>query len=342
MELIPGLPNDVALECLIRISFDQFPKAASVCRAWNGVIKQPEFLRLRKASGLSRPFIAMVESKDVLWGNRPVYRLMLFDPVKGRCYDVPPPILETGEGLPINCCVFGIGPELLTVIGGDWGKGRFVNSVFIYNFLSGRRRRGAGMPGEERLFYGCAASEEGTVVVAGGIDLEINSLKTTLAYDVARDRWASLPDMSYGREECTCVFHRGKFHVVGSYEVEANEITETLDLVTGQWRLGDTISEVATLLQSNEATYLEICGVIYIVSAKKDVIALEDDSTWVVIARVPDEIRNVAYVTGWQGKMMVFGSGRAYMLEVKTKKWSKVEIPSQHCDRVLSCCCIDL
>nr|GMD61908.1 F-box/kelch-repeat protein At1g80440-like [Ipomoea batatas] len=115
MELIPGLPNDVALECLIRISFDQFPKAASVCRAWNGVIKQPEFLRLRKASGLSRPFIAMVESKDVLWGNRPVYGLTLFDPVKGRCYDVPPPILETGEGLPINCHVVGIGPELLTV-----------------------------------------------------------------------------------------------------------------------------------------------------------------------------------------------------------------------------------
>nr|GLL49418.1 F-box/kelch-repeat protein At1g15670-like [Ipomoea trifida] len=340
MELIPGLPNDVALECLIRISFDQFPKAASVCRAWNDVIKQPEFFRRRKASGLTQPFIAMAESKEGLSRNRPVYRLTLFEPVKGRCYHVPPipEMEEMGEGLPIFCRVVGIGAEL-AVIGGQWGKGRFVNSVFIYNFLSRRWRRGADMPGQERLFFGCAASEEeGTVVVAGGVDWE-NS-KSTLAYDVARDRWTWLPDMSYARDECTCVFHGGKFHVVGSYEVEANQITETLDLVTRQWRLGDRISELATL--SHEATYLQICGVIYIVSASKDVIVLEEDGTWVVIARVPDEIRNLAYVIGWQGKMVVIGSRRAYMLEVKSKKWTKVEIPSQYCAHVLSCCCIHL
>nr|GMD51060.1 receptor homology region, transmembrane domain-and RING domain-containing protein 2 [Ipomoea batatas] len=50
MELIPGLPNHIALECLIRISFDQFPKAASVCRAWNVMIKDPNFIQRWKAS----------------------------------------------------------------------------------------------------------------------------------------------------------------------------------------------------------------------------------------------------------------------------------------------------
>nr|GMD51057.1 F-box/kelch-repeat protein At1g80440-like [Ipomoea batatas] len=49
MELIPGLPNHIALECLIRISFDQFPKAASVCRAWNAMIKHPNFIQRWKA-----------------------------------------------------------------------------------------------------------------------------------------------------------------------------------------------------------------------------------------------------------------------------------------------------
>nr|GMD59202.1 F-box/kelch-repeat protein At1g80440-like [Ipomoea batatas] len=49
MELIPGLPNHIALECLIRISFDQFPKAASVCRAWNAIIKHPNFIQRWKA-----------------------------------------------------------------------------------------------------------------------------------------------------------------------------------------------------------------------------------------------------------------------------------------------------
>ncbi|XP_019191829.1 PREDICTED: F-box/kelch-repeat protein At1g15670-like [Ipomoea nil] len=340
MELIPGLPNEVALECLIRISFDQFPKAASVCRAWNGVIKQPEFLRRRKASGLTRPFIAMAQSKDRLCGNQPVCRLTLFEPVKGRCYDVPP-IPEMVESMPVFCRVVGIGPELAVIGGCDRVTGEFLKSVFIYNFLSARWRRGADMPGNERLFFGCAASEEeGMVVVAGGLDSDNNSLNSTLAYDMARDRWMSLPDMSYGRDQCTCVFHRGKFHAIGSYyEVEANQITETLDLVTRQWHLSDRISDVMTL--SYPAIYLEICGVIYIVNESRDVIALQD-GTWVVITRVPDEICSVAYVTRWQGKMMVMGSRRAYMLEVKSKKWTKVEIPSEYCGYVLSSCCIDL
>ncbi|XP_019191807.1 PREDICTED: F-box/kelch-repeat protein At1g80440-like [Ipomoea nil] len=257
MELIPGLPDDVALECLLRISFDQFPKAASVCRAWNGVIKQPEFFRRRKASGLTRPVIAMAQSNNGLSGNLPD-RLTLFEPVKGRCYDVPP-IPEMVAGMPNFCRVVGIGPELAVIGGCDLRTGRFLNSVFIYNFLSARWRRGADMPGKGRLFFGCAASEEeGTVVVAGGLGLGNISLKSTLAYDVARDRWMPLPDMSYRRHKCTCIFHRGKFHVVGSYEVEARQTTETLDLVTRQWRLGDRISEVAAL--SRETTYLEIVG----------------------------------------------------------------------------------
>lgn len=350
MDLIPGLPNDVAFECLIRIPFHQFPKASSVCRTWNAVIKQPEFRRRRQTSALTRPVIVMAQAMVGLSGlYPPVYRLTLFEPVKGRWYDFPP-IPEMVEGLPVFTRVVGIGSELAVIGGCDPGTWRVLNSVFIYNFLSGTWRRGTDMPGEQRLFFGCAASEEdGTVVVAGGHDGDKNSLRSTLAYEVARDRWTPLPDMSSGRDECTCVFHGGKFHVVGGYDVEAQgqfkQTAETLDLVARQWRLTDKITDASNM--SSQATYVEIGGRMYTVSGSGDVVALED-AKWVLIARVPDEICNVAYVTGWQGRMMVIGNAkygeahRVYVLEVKSKKWKKIESPSEYCGHVQSGSCIEL
>lgn len=62
MDFIPGLPNEIALECLIRLPVDQFSKAASVCKKWNGEITSPEFRRRRKFSGLTRPVLVMVQS----------------------------------------------------------------------------------------------------------------------------------------------------------------------------------------------------------------------------------------------------------------------------------------
>ncbi|XP_031090863.1 F-box/kelch-repeat protein At1g80440-like [Ipomoea triloba] len=246
MEIIPGLPNDVAFECLIRISFDQFPKAASVSKAWNAVIKQPEFHRRRKVSGLTGPVIVMAQPMDGLIKSNllPVYRLTLFEPVKRRWRNFPP-VPEMVEGMPLFCQVVGIGPELLVIGGINPVTCRVQNSVFIYNFLSATWRGGADMPGnKDRRFFGCAASEEdGTVVVAGGNNW-YNSLKSTLAYDVARDTWTKLPDMSIGRNNCGCVFHRGKFHVLGGFNMDTQDDSklpvETLDLVTRQWQLEPT------------------------------------------------------------------------------------------------------
>nr|GMD33807.1 F-box/kelch-repeat protein At1g80440-like [Ipomoea batatas] len=353
MEIIPGLPNDVAFECLIRISFDQFHKAASVSRAWNAVIKQPEFHRRREVSGLTRPVIVMAQSMDGLIKSNlfKVYRLTLFEPVKRRWRNFPP-IPEMVEGMPVCCGVAGIGPELVVIGGCDPMTRRVQGSVFIYNFISATWRRGADMPGEDRLFFGCAGSaEDGTVVVAGGHNGDNMSLKSTLAYDVARDTWTTLPDMSIGRNECTCVFHHGKFHVLGGYNMDTQEDSkqpvETLDLVTREWQvINDTVTDYAII--SAQATYVEIDGVIYTIKGKRDVVALED-ATWVFVSRVPNNTSGVAYVTGWQGKMMVIienaengRAKRAYVLELKTKKWTKVKIPSEFRGYVECGCCIHI
>ncbi|XP_019171337.1 PREDICTED: F-box/kelch-repeat protein At1g80440-like [Ipomoea nil] len=352
MELIPGLPNDVAHECLIRISFDQLSKAASVCRAWNAVIKQPEFRRRRKASALTRPVIVMAQRMDGLRESDPsFYRLTLFEPVKRRWRNFPP-IPEMAERMPVYCSVVGIGTEVAVIGGFHPVTRQHLNSVFIYNFLSATWRRGADMPCKGRAFFGCAASaaDDGTVVVAGGVNLGNSVLKSALAYDVARDTWTTLSDMSFGRIECTCVFHRSKFHVLGGFndphDLDSKQPAETLDLVTRQWCLSDIVTDYEII--SKRDIYVEVGGILYTIKERHDVIALED-ATWVFVARVPIYTSSVVYVTGWPGKIMViigntkYGAAkRAYVLELKTKKWTKVQIPSEYRGNVQSSCCIHI
>ncbi|GMP34639.1 hypothetical protein CsSME_00007424 [Camellia sinensis var. sinensis] len=86
MELFPGLPNHVALECLIRIPFDQFP------------IQLPEFRRHRKTAGLARSLIVVSNSQVNPTRNRHttklpdplLYRLALCDPETGSWSELPP------------------------------------------------------------------------------------------------------------------------------------------------------------------------------------------------------------------------------------------------------------
>ncbi|MFS8000211.1 putative kelch-type beta propeller [Helianthus anomalus] len=68
-----------------------------------------------------------------------------------------------------------------------------------------------------RSFFGCAGDDDRTVFVVGGHDLEKNALKSVWAYDVAKDNWTQLPDMTKERDECEGLFHDGKFHVINGY-----------------------------------------------------------------------------------------------------------------------------
>lgn len=100
MDLIPGLPEEVGLECLVRVPYTHFSSASSVCRRWNAEIRQLEFWRLRKVSGLTQPLVVMVQSRvnpseprsDTMkhFVNTMIYRLTVFEPETGEWRELPP------------------------------------------------------------------------------------------------------------------------------------------------------------------------------------------------------------------------------------------------------------
>ncbi|KAL0415286.1 UNVERIFIED_CONTAM: F-box/kelch-repeat protein SKIP20 [Sesamum latifolium] len=63
MDLIPGLPDDLGLECLVRVPHQYFSSVSSVCRSWKRWIELPEFWRHRKFSGLTRKVIVMAQAR---------------------------------------------------------------------------------------------------------------------------------------------------------------------------------------------------------------------------------------------------------------------------------------
>ncbi|KAL6334961.1 hypothetical protein AAG906_023766 [Vitis piasezkii] len=280
MDFIPGLPDDVARQCLIRVSYEKFSTIAAVCRVWKSEVEDPDFFRQRKTAGsggMKCPTLA--------------YRVTLLDLETGNWSELPP-VPGFSDGLPMFCQLVGVESELVVVGGWDPDTWEISSSLFIYNFLSATWRRGADTPGARRSFFGCATSGlERMVYVAGGHDGEKNALKSALVYDVARDEWAPLPDMARERDECKGIFHRGKFHVIGGYCTEMQGRFERsgslrfCQLGVGQGRGGfPGRQHVPEDLRGGTAGL-----------------------RWQTVDKLPAEIRHTAYMTTWEEAVIAGG-----------------------------------
>ncbi|KAJ9692432.1 hypothetical protein PVL29_011473 [Vitis rotundifolia] len=311
MDFIPGLPDDVAGQCLIRSE-----------------VEDPDFFRLRKTAGYTRPVFAMAQARVV--PNRSsggmkcptlAYRVTLLDLETGNWSELPP-VPGFSDGLPMFCQLVGVDSELVVVGGWDPDTWEISSSVFIYNFLSATWRRGADMPGARRSFFGCATSGlERVVYVAGGHDAEKNALKSALVYD---------------RDECKGVFHRGKFHVIGGY---CTEMQGRFERSAEAFDFANWYTCPRTCVDGGDmGMYMCHAG---------EVVALQD-SRWQTVDKLPAEIRDTAYMTTWQGKLLVIGCRSfgeahvAYMLDLKSRRWRKLVAPEEFCGHVQSGCCLEI
>ncbi|KAK7271891.1 hypothetical protein RJT34_28150 [Clitoria ternatea] len=360
MELISGLPEDVARDCLIRVSYQQFPAVASVCKGWKTEIERPEFRRRRRTAKQSQKILVTVQSKNIASEKpgllmksttNPVYRLSVLEPEKGLWSELPMPP-EFASGLPMFCQIAGVGYDLVVMGGWDPDSWKPSNSVFVYNFMSAKWRRGPDMPGGPRAFFACASDQDRTVYVAGGHDEEKNALRSAFAYDVASDEWVPLPDMATERDECKAVFRHGRLCVVGGYCTEMQgrfgRSAEVFDVAT--WRWGPLEEEFL-----DDAACPRTCvdggddseGRVMLMCRGGDVVALQGE-TWRTVAKVPGEIRNVACVGAWEGALLLVGSSgfgephMGFLLGLKTGSWAKLKSPEDFTGHVQSGCLLEI
>ncbi|MCL7032188.1 hypothetical protein MKW94_016977 [Papaver nudicaule] len=361
MEIIPGLPDEIGRECLIRVSYDQFSTVSSVSRSWKQEIESKDFLRQRKNQGLNQSLIALIQSDPISASSTakfppktlttPAHRLSLYEPGKNEWQKLPP-IPGYEDGLPLFCQCTGVGRNLVVIGGWDAKTYKALNSVYIYSFITCTWRRGADFPGGQRSFFACSTDFVRKVFVAGGHDGGKNALRSALAYDVMDDAWTPLPDMARHRDECKGLFHGGKFHVLSGYQTDMqgkfDKSTETFDVDTWKW---DQVEEEKLEAEMCPRTYaFDHQGKMY--NCVSSYLMRFDGSTWQQLSELPNDVRIETFVSMWRKKMLVIGSSvqsgpqSCYALEFaecnKKTVWAKLELPNEFTGFVQSGCNLEL
>ncbi|VFQ87382.1 unnamed protein product [Cuscuta campestris] len=357
--LFPGLPEDLGLDCLIRVPYENLPAVTAVCRSWKLEIELPEFWRRRRVSGLSTRVVVFAQAQidptrepvpSAKHPATPRYGLTVFEPETGRWTRLPP-VPGFSDGLPLFCEIVAVGTDLVLMGGWDPVTWEVSRVVFAYSFVRAAWRRGADMPGPRMSFFACASDGRRTAFVAGGHDEEKNALKSAMAYDVAGDRWAHLPDMARERDECKGVFVRGKFHVVGGYATAAQgqfgDDAETFDASAWRWEaprggfLGPATGCPRTCVGRGDGEWYTCGG--------GDVAKRTGTMTWQPVTQLPVAVHNVTCVMMWQDdKMLVIGSAshnephKAFVLDLKGYTWAAVAVPENFSGHVQSGCCLEI
>lgn len=246
-ELIPGLPEELALECLSRLHFSTHKVASRVSRRWRELLRSRDFYYHRKLTGHTHKAACLIQSLPVQNDadgpkpcGLPAYGVSVFDPVTGN-WDRISPVPKYPDGLPLFCQLSSSEGKLVVMGGWDPTSYEPVKEVFVYDFTTRCWRKGKDMP-EARSFF-AAGEIDGRVYVAGGHDESKNALSSAWVYDVRGDEWTELPRMSLDRDECEGVVVGSEFWVVGGYRTESQGSfegsAESYSPETGEWRRVD-------------------------------------------------------------------------------------------------------
>ncbi|KAL0711298.1 hypothetical protein Bca4012_018276 [Brassica carinata] len=263
-DLIPGLPSDLAMECLVRVPYQFQTAMRSVCRSWRSLLSDPSFIRERrrcgkaelllclvqplpppnpasKAVGETETLLAVEEEKgEKRVSCTPRFGLSVYNATTSTWNRVAFP---DHQQIPLFCeCVAVQDAGKILLIGG-WDPETLqpVKDVYVLEGGGRRWRRGAPMK-ESRSFFACASVGSTKVYVAGGHDDQKNALRSAEVYDVEKDEWSTIPSMAEGRDECqgfSMGTGLGGFCVLSGYATESQGKFQThgevYDPTTKSW-----------------------------------------------------------------------------------------------------------
>ncbi|KAK6124904.1 hypothetical protein DH2020_041365 [Rehmannia glutinosa] len=286
-----------------------------------GVLAAPKIIRVdpeSRRSGAS-PGRPTREQGAKKYGAAPVYRLTVCEPETGfwgscpdtRVFRRVADVLPGGRGRVETSGDGRVGP-------GDVGGLEWCVHLRLYLRHVAARGRHAR---PRRLFFACASDSDRTVFVAGGHDGEKCALKSAMAYDVARDEWSHLPDMSAERDESKGSTTAGNSTSSAGRFPGRRRVSAKLrgrrgrEVVHGaRGRRGGPGGIVRVASRGGAAVGREKHGV-------RDGVAGETAGDWIERFGAP-------YKT--------------YLLDLKRCKWEKVEADEEFSGHVQSGCCLEL
>ncbi|XP_047308781.1 F-box/kelch-repeat protein At1g55270-like [Impatiens glandulifera] len=236
--LLPGLPDDLAIACLIRVPRVEHNKLRLVCKRWYRLLAGNFFYSLRRNLGLAEEWVYVIKrDRDgkISW--------LAFDPTYQVWQSLPPVPDEYSDALGFGCAVLS-GCHLYLFGGKDPIKGSMRRVVF-YSARTNKWHRAPDMLRKRHFFGSCVVNN--CLYVAGG---ECEGIQRTLrsaeVYDPNRNRWSFVADMSTAMVPFIGVVYDGKWFLKGlgshrevlseAYIPETNSWTPVNDGMLAGWR----------------------------------------------------------------------------------------------------------
>ncbi|GFZ20775.1 Galactose oxidase/kelch repeat superfamily protein [Actinidia rufa] len=157
--LLPGLPDDLAIACLIRVPRAEHTKLRLVCKRWYRLLAGNFFYSLRRSFGMAEEWVYVIKrDRDgrISWHA--------FDPMNQLWQPLPPVPIEYSGALGFGCAVLS-GCHLYLFGGKDPLKGSMRRVVF-YSARTNKWHRVPDMLRKRHLFGSCVINN--SLYVAGG------------------------------------------------------------------------------------------------------------------------------------------------------------------------------
>lgn len=219
--LLPGLIDDVALNCLAWVSASDYTSLSCINKRFNKLISSGYLYGLRKQLKAVEHLVYMVCDPRG-W--------VAFDPKVNKWMSLPK--------IPCDECFnhadkesLAVGCELLV-----FGREMMEFAIWKYSMVCRGWVKCQGM-NQPRCLFG-SSSLGSIAIIAGGSDKYGNVLKSAELYDSSSGMWELLPSMHTPRRLCSGFFMDGKFYVIGGMSSITVSLTcgEEYDLKTRNWR----------------------------------------------------------------------------------------------------------
>lgn len=237
-DLIPGLPNDIAVACLARVPRLYHRKLRVVCRKWYRLLTSNYFFSQRLQLGMAEEWIYVIKrDRDgrVSWHT--------FDPKYQLWQPLPRMPIEYLEAMGFGCAV--LNGYLLFLFG---GKDRLKGSMKKVVYYSPRTNRWHHAPDmlRRRHFFGCCVINNCLYVAGGECEGIPRSLRSAEMFDPNKNKWTFISDMSTAMVPFIGVVYEGRWFLKGLgihrqvmsevYEPETDNWSPIFDGMIAGWR----------------------------------------------------------------------------------------------------------
>ncbi|VFR01850.1 unnamed protein product [Cuscuta campestris] len=224
--LIPGLPDDLTIACLIRVPRIDHPKLRLVCKRWSRLLAGNFYYSLRKKVEVAEEWVYVIKRDregKVSWHA--------FDPVHQTWVPLPPVPKEYSEALGFGCAVLS-GCQLYLFGGKDPVKGSMRRVVF-YSARTNKWHRAPDMLRRRHFFGFCVMNN--CLYVAGGENEGVHgSLRSAEVYDPNKNRWSFIADVSTPMVPFIGVVYSGRWFLKG-LGVHREVVSEVYEPETDTW-----------------------------------------------------------------------------------------------------------